>query len=242
VIVRELAGEPPHLPGRPPSAQCHDANDCPPDFPGCESKDSGTKHDEAKTKSYKKNWLSLGIQQDFLIVGGQKGVCDGARGYACFTSNDVYYDSYLPAASGESREVASERRGSWSATTSCLPATGRSVRAGCVRRGRRRPAARISSPPRRGRVAYWFDRTPFEHAGVRPYVQVSGGIAQIDTKIATRRSTWTLGRPRTSTPGASRTGFASIGSGLGYAIGSQHVLLAELRLMQMISVPPPRSG
>jgi hypothetical protein len=100
MIVRELSGEPPHLPGRPPSAQCRDANDCPPDFPGCESKDSGTKHDEAKTHTYKKNWLSLAIQQDFLILGGAKNVCDGARGYACFTG-DTYYDAYHPQAAGE---------------------------------------------------------------------------------------------------------------------------------------------
>jgi len=36
-IKNELTGEPPHLPGKPPSAQCRDKADCPPGFPGCVS-------------------------------------------------------------------------------------------------------------------------------------------------------------------------------------------------------------
>src|SRR5205814_7909369 len=36
-IKTEIAGEPPHLPGKPPSAQCRDKADCPPGFPGCAS-------------------------------------------------------------------------------------------------------------------------------------------------------------------------------------------------------------
>jgi hypothetical protein len=34
-IKNELAGEPPHLPGRAPSAPCANATDCPVDLPGC---------------------------------------------------------------------------------------------------------------------------------------------------------------------------------------------------------------
>jgi hypothetical protein len=37
-IKLDLAGDPPHLPGRPPAAQCKDKADCPPGFPGCEKK------------------------------------------------------------------------------------------------------------------------------------------------------------------------------------------------------------
>jgi hypothetical protein len=37
-IKTELSGDPPHLPGRPPAAQCKDSADCPPGFPGCTKK------------------------------------------------------------------------------------------------------------------------------------------------------------------------------------------------------------
>jgi hypothetical protein len=36
-IRNQLTGDPPHLPGRPPSAQCADAANCPPGLPGCPS-------------------------------------------------------------------------------------------------------------------------------------------------------------------------------------------------------------
>jgi hypothetical protein len=40
-IRNQLAGEPPHLPGRPPSAQCADVANCPPGLPGCPSGKKG---------------------------------------------------------------------------------------------------------------------------------------------------------------------------------------------------------
>lgn len=36
-IRRELEGDPPHLPNRPPPAQCDNVADCPPGLPGCEA-------------------------------------------------------------------------------------------------------------------------------------------------------------------------------------------------------------
>lgn len=47
-IRNELQGDPPHLPNRPPPAQCENAADCPPGLPGCDSK--------AKRKSGDKGW------------------------------------------------------------------------------------------------------------------------------------------------------------------------------------------
>ncbi len=34
-IKKDIAAEPPHLPGEPPPKQCAEAGECPPDFPGC---------------------------------------------------------------------------------------------------------------------------------------------------------------------------------------------------------------
>jgi hypothetical protein len=68
-------------------------------------------------------------------------------------------------------------------------------------------------------------------------VQASGGVAQIDTKISTKTLDANTKAP-TSVDAwrKSGTGFASLGGGIAYAIGSQHVLLAELRFMQMLGV------
>jgi len=65
-IKNELAGEPPHLPGKPPSAQCANPGDCPPGLPGCAS---------AKKKKGVKEW---GASCD-LDSECQSGSCrDGA--------------------------------------------------------------------------------------------------------------------------------------------------------------------
>jgi hypothetical protein len=50
-IKTELAGDPPHLPGRPPAAQCKDKADCPPGFPGCEKKKGKVWGDTCETDS-----------------------------------------------------------------------------------------------------------------------------------------------------------------------------------------------
>jgi hypothetical protein len=34
-IAKTISGDPPHLPGQQPPAQCAETGDCPPDFPGC---------------------------------------------------------------------------------------------------------------------------------------------------------------------------------------------------------------
>jgi hypothetical protein len=251
-IVQELSSEPPHLPGRAAPAQCRDASDCPPDFPGCESKDSGTKNGSGNEKVFRKNWLSLGVQQDFLFVGGTKGVCDGATGYACFRPNDTYYDAApLPNANGE---VAG---GVGLATTRVLAGYDRVIAANWTAGARvgyafgggpQAPGGAAFLPAHaEARGAYWFGQTPFARDGVRPFVQVSGGLAQIDTEIDVKtfdnqQAFQTEKRTSLNAWRKSGTGFASVGGGVAYALASRHVLVAELRLMQMLGLSATAIG
>jgi hypothetical protein len=252
-IVTDLAAEPPHLPGRAPPSRCAEASDCPPDFPGCESKDSLSKQDAGKSSGpERRNWIGLGVQQDFLVLGGTKGVCDGAAGYTCFRPNDAYYDvTPLSTANGEVAGGVSV------ATTRFLVAYDRvlgdnwtiGVRAGYAFGGG--PKAPGGSPflpaHAEGRGAYFFGKAPFERQGLRPFVQVSGGLAQVDTEIniKTYDDQQSFQSAKTTELNAWRksgTEFASFGGGVAYALGAQHAILAEVRFMQMFGLPASGLG
>lgn len=245
-IVTDLAAEPPHLPGRAPPSQCSDASDCPPDFPGCESKDSLSKGDRKSSGPERRNWIGLGIQQDFLVLGGTKGVCDGAAGYTCFRSNDAYYDvTPLSTANGE---VAG---GVSIATTRLLLAYDRVIadnwtigaRAGyAFGGGPTAPGGSAFLPAHAElRGAYYFGKVPFERHGLRPFIQVSGGLAQIDTEISVKTydDRQSFDSSKTTQLNAWRksgTEFASLGGGVAYALASQHAIIAEVRFMQMFGL------
>ena len=85
-IRRAIKTEAPHLPGRPPPVRCVDKTDCPPEFPGCRTKNPGDnscsfdddceeglrcseeKKCEPPPPKQKKNWLTFGATQDVVIL------------------------------------------------------------------------------------------------------------------------------------------------------------------------------
>ncbi len=91
-IKTEIAGEPPHLPGRPAPARCSDKADCPPGFPGCAA---------GKKKTGGKPW-GASCQRDRECGEGlacKQGSCDlgekapgeeepASSGKSCDTSAD----------------------------------------------------------------------------------------------------------------------------------------------------------
>jgi hypothetical protein len=251
-IVTDLAAEPPHLPGRAPPSKCSDASDCPPDFPGCEARDSLSKDDKKSSGPERRNWIGLGIQQDFLVLGGTKGVCDGAAGYTCFHPNDAYYDvTPLSTANGEVAGGVSV------ATTRLLVAYDRVIadnwtigaRAGyAFGGGPTAPGGSAFLPAHAElRGAYFFGKVPFERRGLRPFVQVSGGLAQIDTEISVKTydDQQSFQSAKTTELNAWRksgTEFGSFGGGVAYALGAQHAILAEVRFMQMFGLPGSALG
>jgi hypothetical protein len=194
-----IEGDLPHLPGQSPPARCPDVGDCPPDFPGCHGKKSdepppcdpdrdGAECAQPKPEA-KKNWLSLAVQQDLLVFSGNTATCAGppASDYTCFDPSGNYYGGIPYAKSGDA-----VRGGLGLATTRVLAGYDRAIgnftvgaKVGFAFRGGPQAPGGRSFVPLHGeaRAAYWFGSEPFARKGVRPYVVIGGGVAQVDGKL-----------------------------------------------------------
>lgn len=248
-IKHELAGEPPHLPGKPPPAQCQDTSDCPPGFPGCMSGDKGgeEKHD-TREGAGKKNWLSLAFQQDILVLSSSKTACSNGSEYACFYENPTRYYSTDPNPAEPGNEIAG---GVGAGTMRVLLGFDRvfgenfsaGARVGYAFGGG--PQATDGAPflPFHGEVrgTYYFGSAPLSRKGLRPYAHLSGGIAQVDARVRV---------PIYAQPGdytnnklsqlaawkKSGTGFVGAGIAMMYAITANTGPYLDLQVMQMLGV------
>jgi hypothetical protein len=215
LIQNSISGEAPHLPDRSPPAKCPDAIDCPPDFPGgcpgaktpeerpCDPDkpdDTDCKKPEAPVR---KNWLSLAVQLDWMIVPGNSTACGGSGSpffspYQCYYPsgsmtpgqpyNNIEYDG--PDNKGGAAYGDTVKGGPALATVRILAGYDRvignftlGVRAGVALRGG--PSGFL---PFHGeaRVAFWFGHEPFARSGVRPYVLVNGGVAQVEAAVGVK--------------------------------------------------------
>jgi hypothetical protein len=88
-IQNELAGEAPHLPGRPAPAKCKDKADCPPGFPGCSSKKGGNKGWGASCEKDRECGEGLACKAGTCENGEKSDTGDsGSSGKSCDTSSD----------------------------------------------------------------------------------------------------------------------------------------------------------
>ncbi len=100
LIKDELDGDPPSLPGKEPPQQCEvqeTSSDCPPDFPGCGLGEWGAGEEEPEEPeepkgSFKRHWLSLSFQSDFVLMPAGADVCstNRAEGWECFYGDGTY--------------------------------------------------------------------------------------------------------------------------------------------------------
>jgi hypothetical protein len=79
-IKDEIAGEAPHLPGKPPPRDCSEDTDCPPGLPGCgvEEKPEGPAEEEGEAPpagSYAKIWVGIAGALDFMSMPAGTDVC-----------------------------------------------------------------------------------------------------------------------------------------------------------------------
>ena len=117
-----------------PAKPAGQSTDCPPDFPGCTpapppaasctSDDDCSKGekctdgacsasgqvDDSATKPYKRNWVSLAVQEDILLLPGANNACAGGTGYACFSTRNGGSTSGASFIRLNSRRVASRTR------------------------------------------------------------------------------------------------------------------------------------
>lgn len=143
---------------------------------------------------WKKNWLGFHIAQDLAIVGGSD-VCSQASqnndGFACFYK-DTEQQYLLDPQPGVANKIST---GMALATTRFMLSYDRVItkniaiglRGGFAIGGG--PAAGANKDvkflPIHGelRGSYWFGREPFSKVGLRPYIHVGGGVAQVDAKL-----------------------------------------------------------
>lgn len=258
-IKMEIQGEAPHLPGQAPPPRCEDVGDCPPEFPGCKApgadKDKpceGPDCPEQKpADTFKKNWVSLAVQQDFLFLSGQKASCSGVGEYQCFRDTGEFYNRAPYDKSGG--EIAG---GLGTSTTRILAGYDRvlwrltlGIRVGFAFGGGPQAPEGLAFLPvhAEGRVSYWFGEGPFASAGPRFYVTLAGGLAQADSKVsvivyeteqdyvADRRLVLDAWRK-------AGTGFLSLGGGFMYAITPRIGPYAEVKVIQLLGASTTGMG
>ena len=255
-IKSVIEGEAPHLPGQQAPLRCPDPGDCPPEFPGCHGAkvdapplcEPGTECAGAAPKNTYKNWISLSVQQDLLALSSSKATCAGDNDYACFSGGGTYY-SGIPYA-GSADEVGGGLR---LATTRVLVGYDRAI--GSFTFGARLGFAFGGGPKAEegrsflplhaeARVAYWFGHHPFARSGPKPYLVLSGGLAQVDARVSVvayeteqayrddQRTTFDAWRK-------SGTGFVVGGVGMLYALTPRQGPLAEIKFIEMLGRSAP---
>jgi hypothetical protein len=218
-------------------------SDCPPGFPGCSRPDQEKSADEGD-KSAAKNWISLGIQEDLLFMPSSKTTCGGGE-YACFFEDPtIYYGGTPYPRSGN--EVSG---GAQLATTRILAGYDRlivpnielGVRAGfAFGGGPKTPTGNAFLPLHlEVRGTYIFGTNPLERKGLRPYVHLSGGVAQIDGRVLVpiyATATDFANKHVADLAAWRRTGigFIGIGGGLMYAITPRSGPFLDVRLLEML--------
>lgn len=238
----------------PPATSMDDtAVDCPPDFPGCESLEEKQAKAEAEAEEREEaaaigipNWLSLGLQQDFLMFSGESGVCGAERPteLSCYRAGDTFRPGTATNTVGDGGEVAGGFR---PATTRLLIGYDR-VLFPNIAVGARVGYAIGGGPAEPGgpgfipihaelRGSYWF--LPFELKKIRPYATVGGGLAQIDSSVTTEvvdrcddPATCPVGqvaRSRVTVWKKTGTTFASLGGGAMYPLMKNGGITAELK-------------
>ena len=137
----------------------------------------------------KKNWLGLHFAQDIAIIGGTDVCSDDARknqGFSCFPegTDTEYQGQPFPGAGISSGTVIATRLLLVSFDHAFTPNITLGARVGFAFSGGP-PANGNKFLPFHGelRVSYWFGKSPLAKKGLRPYVHLGGGIAQVDGRV-----------------------------------------------------------
>jgi hypothetical protein len=191
----------------------------------------------------KKNWIALAAQQDLMILPAAKDVCFNQTQYSCYNdSKGVYYDpNKTTTVLGSGDEV---KGGVAFATTRIMLAYDRVMTSNLALGGRLGYAFGGGPDSRSGsaflpvhieaRGSLWFGSDPFLKTGVRPYLVLSFGLAQIDvgTSVFVEETTGENG----TLIAWKRSGalFASGGLGIFYALGRNTGFFGEVRAQRML--------
>lgn len=239
----------------PTSLDADSSVDCPPDFPGCESIEEREAREAAEAVQAAEarelgilNWLSVGLQQDFLMFSGESGVCAAGRPeeLSCYRAGDAFRPATASNTAGDGGEVSGGFR---PATTRLLIGYDRTLFPN-ITAGARIGYAIGGGPAEPNgpgflpihaevRGSYWF--APYEVKRFRPYATLGGGLAQVDSSVTTQvvdrcddpdPNVCAIGEvvpSRVTVWKKTGTTFAAIGGGAMYPLSDNGGISAELR-------------
>ena len=210
-------------------------------------REAEAKVEEPPTKDAVKqllNWVSLGVQEDFVWHSKTSNACGSNSSYKCYDglgARQPAYDSgsYVPGGNqvgsagfqpGTLRILAGYDRVIRNRFTA-------GVRLGAVLLGKAKITEGDSSVMvfhGEARGAIWFGHDPFS-AVLRPYALLSGGIAETDSKVSVQLQRTTNNDPHIYSFDAwkrSGIGFVGVGGGLVAAITKRGGPSAEVRFLQ----------
>jgi hypothetical protein len=189
---------------------------------------------------------------DFLLLSGQTGVCSG-EDYACFYEGDIYYaERPYEAPDGGNEVTGGFRRATMRILLGYDRIFGGNIGAG-VRLGYAfgggpkapsvdgRPEGNPFLPfHAEGRLTYYFGKGVLSRKGLRPYVHLSGGLAQVDASVLVKlyptREDYVAGRTRSLHAWKKAgTSFVGIGGGLMFAFAPKHGVFLDARFMQLFA-------
>jgi hypothetical protein len=207
-------------------------------------------------------WLSLTIQADTLFLPASKAACAPNATYGCYYGGGAYRDpNDIPAGmdlDGDGvNEGAGKVNGGIALGTLRVMLGGDYAFSPHVVAGIKLGFAFLGAPQEKtataqgpaflplhaeARVSYWFG-DGIGNGTIRPFAAISGGLAQVDARaqIQITDPAYAMdceGQPpqclERSVDAWRKTGvaFASVSGGALYAIGTDHGIFGELRLMQ----------
>jgi len=190
----------------------------------------------------KKNWLSLSIQQEALFLPTVNGACSTDATYACYDGTEPYD---LP--SHNLTPGTDNVEGGFSLATARVLVGYERVVHPHITVGAKLGFAFNHGPTQgsssflplhaEARVAYWFGSHPTARTGLRPFVVLSGGVAEVDAK---RRFVAQDVRPPYDSNynlqawRKAGQGFAALGGGIMYALSPSSGITVELKVLQML--------
>jgi len=199
--VDPKSSETPAYPGEEPPARCEERVLCPPDFPGCEDNmaDTTAEEEAPAPTAYKTDWLGVHFAADFGFIGGSDVCATSNLDFDCFAAESPY-PGELPAAA-QAPGVPGERGDPYPGTGIGSGASGGTLRAllsydhafsDRISAGARLGYAFGGGPTTvdgrsflpvhaEGRLSYWI--RGLSATGLRPYVHLGGGLAQVDIKM-----------------------------------------------------------
>jgi hypothetical protein len=269
-----LPGEPPPLACKDGHAQVErepaatEASDCPPGFPGCHGEgppscesnedcmagemcvDQTCKsRSEVEQRVYKKNWLSLGVQADALVMPGTNDTCLGSNppnGYTCFRSGTGQYYAAVPAKGIDDQVI-----GGFAQNLPMIRVVvgyDRAIARNLTLGARLGYAVSGGGPTRPGhgstpggsdfmpvnveaRIAYFFGKNSLARKGVRFFAFASGGMMEVDAFQSIDVRAPGAGAAQTNIDAWTKTGlgFVALGPGLMFAVTPSSGLVLELK-------------